>query len=66
MSEQAATRLNLPETVLDRVADARHVRSAPARNRALRLVRGALRDLDEEALQRLRKLVPHSRRGRHG
>jgi ribosomal 50S subunit-associated protein YjgA (DUF615 family) len=66
ISEQAAAHLNLPETVLDPVADARLVRSAAARNRALRLVRGALRALDEEALRRLRKAVPESRRGRRG
>lgn len=38
--------LELPEPVLDAVLDARAIRSAPARNRQLRLVRSALRDAD--------------------
>ena len=64
MSEQAAARLNLPENVLDPIADARLVRSATARNRVLRLVRAGLRELDQEALRRLRKAVPDHRRRR--
>jgi ribosomal 50S subunit-associated protein YjgA (DUF615 family) len=64
LSEQAAARLDLPEDMLEPVAEARRARSAPARNRALRLVRSALRNLDAEALQRIRAAVPEPRRGR--
>ena len=66
LSEQALARLELPEGVLDPVADARLVRSGAARNRALRLVRSALRDLDEAELRRIRNAAPESRRGRRG
>ena len=64
LSEQAAARLELPEDVLAPVAEARLIRSAAAKNRALRLVRSALRDLDEESLQRIRRAAPEPRRGR--
>lgn len=38
--------LELPESVLDAVQDARAIQSPPAQNRQLRLVRSALRDAD--------------------
>lgn len=38
--------LDLPESVLDAVTDARAIQSPPAQNRQLRLVRTALRDAD--------------------
>jgi ribosomal 50S subunit-associated protein YjgA (DUF615 family) len=63
LSEQAAARLDLPEDVLAPIADARLARSAAARNRALRLVRTALRNLDAETLQRIRAAVPEPPRG---
>ena len=66
LSEQALARLQLPEGVLDSVADARLVRSAAARNRALRLVRSALRDLEESELRSIRQAAPEPRRGRRG
>jgi ribosome-associated protein len=66
LSEQALARLDLPESVLDPVADARLVRSGAARNRALRLVRAALRDLEHAQLRRIRDAVPEPRRGRRG
>jgi ribosomal 50S subunit-associated protein YjgA (DUF615 family) len=64
LSEQALSRLGLPEDVLDPVADARLVRSAAAKNRALRLVRAALRNLEESELRRIRQAAPEPRRGR--
>jgi ribosomal 50S subunit-associated protein YjgA (DUF615 family) len=64
LSEQALARLELPEGVLDPVADARLVRSSAARNRALRLVRTALRDLPEDELRRIRTAAPEPRRRR--
>jgi ribosomal 50S subunit-associated protein YjgA (DUF615 family) len=64
LSEQAAARLDLPEEVRDPVADARLARSPAARNRAVRLVRSALRDLDEDALKRIRRAAPEPKRGR--
>jgi len=64
LSEQATARLDLPEDVLAHVADARLVRSSAAKNRALRLVRSALRNLEDEALQRIRRALPEPRRGR--
>jgi ribosome-associated protein len=64
LSEQALSRLALPEEVLDPVADARLVRSAAAKNRSLRLVRAALRNLDESELRRIRQAAPEPRRSR--
>ena len=64
LSEQVLARFDLPEDVIAPIADARLVRSAAARNRALRLVRAALRDLDEAALRRIRSAAPEPRRGR--
>ena len=66
LSEQAQARLDLPEDVLAPVADARRVKSAAARNRALRLVRAALRNLDQAELGRIRKLTPEGTRRRRG
>lgn len=43
LSERSLERLELPELVLDAVRDTRAIRSAPARNRQLRLVRSELR-----------------------
>jgi ribosomal 50S subunit-associated protein YjgA (DUF615 family) len=45
-------KLDLPEGVIEAVAECRAIRAASARNRALRLVRTALRELDLEALER--------------
>jgi ribosomal 50S subunit-associated protein YjgA (DUF615 family) len=64
LSEQATARLDLPEEVRDPIADARLARSAAARNRAVRLVRSALRDLDEDVLKRIRRVAPEPKRGR--
>jgi ribosomal 50S subunit-associated protein YjgA (DUF615 family) len=66
LPEQALARLDLPEGVHDPVADARLVRSGAARNRALRLVRTALRDLEQTELRRLQNAGPEPRRGRRG
>lgn len=64
LSEQAVARVELPEDVLTAVTDARLARSAAARNRAVRLVRSALRNLDDDALKRIRRAVPEPKRGR--
>ncbi|HEY6559196.1 MAG TPA: DUF615 domain-containing protein [Polyangiaceae bacterium] len=64
LSEQAVSRVALPEDVLTAVTDARLARSAAARNRAVRLVRSALRNLDDEALKLIRRAVPEPKRGR--
>ena len=66
LSEQALERLNLPEDLLDPVADCRLLRSAAAKNRGLRLVRSALRNLDEAERRRIRAAMPEPRRGRRG
>jgi ribosomal 50S subunit-associated protein YjgA (DUF615 family) len=63
LSEQAVARVDLPEDVLTAVTDARLARSAAARNRAVRLVRSALRNLDDDALKRIRRAVPEPKRG---
>jgi ribosomal 50S subunit-associated protein YjgA (DUF615 family) len=63
LSVQAAARLDLPEDIQDPVTEARLARSPAARNRALRLVRSALRNLDPDALQRIRKAAPEPKRG---
>jgi ribosomal 50S subunit-associated protein YjgA (DUF615 family) len=64
LSEQAVSRVGLPEDVLTAVTDARLARSAAARNRAVRLVRSALRNLDDDALKLIRRAVPEPKRGR--
>ncbi len=46
LNERALERLELPELVLDAVLDARAIKSPPARNRQLRLVRSELRKSD--------------------
>lgn len=46
LNERSLNRLELPELVLDAVLDARAIKSAPARNRQLRLVRSELRKND--------------------
>lgn len=46
LSERSLDRLELPELVLDAVRDTRAIKSAPARNRQLRLVRSELRKGD--------------------
>src|SRR5687768_189249 len=61
LSEQASARLELPEDVLAPIADARRVRSAAAQNRALRLVRSALRNLDQGELLRIQRNMPEER-----
>jgi ribosomal 50S subunit-associated protein YjgA (DUF615 family) len=44
-------KLDLPESLLDAIHDAQSIRPGPARNRALRLVRSALRNEDFEAIR---------------
>jgi ribosome-associated protein len=57
ISERQLLRLELPEEVLRVVQDARRVQSPGAKNRALRLVRKEMRDLDLlELRQRLEDL----------
>lgn len=51
-------RVDLPESVLDVVMDARKVRPGAARNRIVRLVRAALRDMDADVLARTLERVP--------
>jgi len=46
LSERSIERLELPEPVLDAVLDTRAIKSPPARNRQLRLVRSELRKGD--------------------
>ena len=46
LNERSLERLELPELVLDAVLDTRAIKSAPARNRQLRLVRSELRKSD--------------------
>lgn len=45
-------KLGLPESLMDAIRNAQSIRPGPARNRALRLVRTALRDEDFEAIRR--------------
>jgi ribosome-associated protein len=52
--------LGLPEDLLDAVLDAQRIKSAPARNRQLRRVRGLLRDADFGGIRaRLNALLEH-------
>jgi ribosomal 50S subunit-associated protein YjgA (DUF615 family) len=44
-------KLDLPEALMDAIRSAQAIRPGPARNRALRLVRSALRDEDFEAIR---------------
>lgn len=46
LNERSLERLELPELVLDAVRDTRAIKSPPARNRQLRLVRSELRKSD--------------------
>ena len=46
LSDRSLERLELPELVLDAVLDTRAIKSAPAHNRQLRLVRAELRKSD--------------------
>ncbi|HMJ11698.1 MAG TPA: DUF615 domain-containing protein [Polyangiaceae bacterium] len=64
LSESVTARLDLPEDLLAPIADTRLARSAAARNRSMRLVRSALRELDAETLRRIRSVLPEPRRGR--
>ena len=45
-------KLDLPESLTDTIRNAQATRPGPARNRALRLVRSALRNEDFEAIRR--------------
>jgi ribosomal 50S subunit-associated protein YjgA (DUF615 family) len=45
-------KLDLSESLMDAVRNAQAIRRGPARNRALRLVRSALRNEDFEAIRR--------------
>jgi ribosome-associated protein len=50
LSERSLAKLELDEALLDAVHDARLITSPAARNRALRVVRATLRNLDAEAI----------------
>jgi ribosome-associated protein len=58
LNERRLQQLDLPELVLDAIRDAQTISSAPARNRQIRVVRGALRDSDWPLIRvRLANLV---------
>jgi ribosomal 50S subunit-associated protein YjgA (DUF615 family) len=50
-SASLLSKLDLPGGLREAIVSAQRVREGAARNRALRLVRGALRDVDVEALR---------------
>lgn len=64
LSEAALRKLQLPEDLATPVSDARLARSAAAQNRAVRLVRSALRNLDDDSSKRIRRALPEPKRGR--
>ncbi len=58
LNDRSLGRLDLPELVLRTVQDARAIKAMAARNRAMRLVRAALRDSDLALIRkRFRQMV---------
>jgi ribosome-associated protein len=57
LAERSLGKLELPDDLLDAIRNARAIRSPPARKRALRVVRTALRDGDA---QRIKKQLARS------
>jgi len=63
VSERQLGKLELPEALLDAVLETRAIRSASARNRALRVIRKELRGGDPAAIQdRLAEIDPGRKR----
>ena len=65
LRDRQLDKLELPEALLDAVLEARAIRSARARDRAIRVVRRELRSGDFEAIAgELDELEPPRRKGR--
>jgi ribosomal 50S subunit-associated protein YjgA (DUF615 family) len=52
LGEGLLAKLELPDAVMDSIRNAQRVRAGAPQNRAIRLVRSALRDEDFEAIQK--------------